>query len=178
MQTINTISLERAEGKTKELLEGIKGKLGMVPNIMATMANSNAVLQAYLNFSEALSQGELPDKLREQIALTVAETNSCKYCLSAHTAIGKMVGLSDEEIEDSRRASSTDSKAEAVLKFSKIMVEKRGNVNSTDIDHLRKEGFSDSDITEIVANIALNLFTNYFNHVADTEIDFPPAREL
>ena len=112
-------------------------------------------------------------KLREQITLTVADANSCEYCLSAHTAIGKMVGLNENELVASRQASSGDAKTDAALKFAHQIVVKRGELLDSEVQAVRAAGYNDGEITEIVANVALNIFTNYFNEIAKTEIDFP-----
>ncbi len=173
MQRINPVDPTTATGKQKDLLDAVKAKVGRVPNLMKTFAASPAALEAYLSFSGALSGGLLDAKLREQIALTVAEANACEYCLSAHTAIGKMVGLDETEIVSGRRASSADAKTNAALTFAHQIVVKRGQVEDADAATVRAAGFGDGEITEIVANVALNIFTNYFNHVAQTVVDFP-----
>ncbi|MBL8187418.1 MAG: carboxymuconolactone decarboxylase family protein [Acidobacteria bacterium] len=173
MPRLNAIDPKEATGKAKELLDGVKTKIGMVPNLMRTFANSPAALEGYLNFSGALSGGLLSAKLREQIALTVADANNCEYCLSAHTAIGKMVGLNENELVASRRAGSSDAKIEAALKFAHQIVIKRGEVTDSEVQAVRVAGYNDGEITEIIANVALNIFTNYFNHVAQTVVDFP-----
>ena len=173
MPRLNAIDPSIATGKAKELLDGVKTKIGMVPNLMRTFANSAAALEGYLSFSGALGGGLLSAKVREQIALAVADANSCEYCLSAHTAIGKRVGLSENEIAASRQASSGDARTDAALKFAHQIVIKRGEVGDRDVQSVRAAGFSDGEITEIVANVALNIFTNYFNHVAQTVVDFP-----
>lgn len=172
MQRITAIDHESAEGKAKELLDGVKAKLGFAPNLMKTMASSLAVLEAYLNFSGSLGT-TLNAKLREQIALTTAEINGCRYCASAHTAIGKMVGLDDGAIIDSRRASSHDPKTDAALKFASALIVSRGKVSQGDFQAVIDAGYTEKEITEIVANVALNIFTNYFNETAGTVVDFP-----
>ena len=173
MPRLKAIETTEADPKTKTLLEGVQKKLGMTPNLMRTMANSPAVLEAYLAFGNALGKGSLTAKLREQIALIVGELNGCQYCLSAHSALGKMVGLSDEEIADSRRGVSPDRKTEAVLRFARKVVTERGRVSDDDVAALRTVGVGDAEVAEIVATVAANIFSNYFNHVADTEVDFP-----
>lgn len=178
MERIKVIATEESTGKAKELLEGVQKKLGMTPNMMRTMAHSPAVLNAYLSFSSALGGGSLPAKLREQIALVVGETSGCQYCLSAHSALGQMVGLSHEEILDSRRGESSESKSRVALRFARELVTERGRVDDYELAQVRKVGFSDGEIAEIVANVALNLFTNYFNHVADPQVDFPAVEPL
>ena len=173
MQRISAIDPTQATGKSKQLLDGVQAKLGITPNLMKTLATAPAALEAYLNFNGALSTGVLDAKFREQIALTVAQANSCEYCLSAHSAIGKMVGLKPEEIESSRESRSADSKRDAGLKFAQAIVVQRGELSDSAVENVRKAGYSDGEITEIVANVALNIFTNYFNHIARTDVDFP-----
>ena len=173
MSRLPALNPEIATGQGQQLLQGVQKKLGFAPNIMRTMANAPAVLQGYLDFSNALSKGNLSPKFREQIALAVSEVNHCGYCLAAHSAIGRMVGLSEEAMMDGRRRESTDPREATALNFSRNVVLNRGWVDDEDVARLRKAGFSDGDITEIIANISLTLFTNYFNHVAGTEVDFP-----
>lgn len=178
MQRLTALNPKTATGQAQGLLKGAESKLGFAPNIMRTMANSPAVLQGYLDFSGALSKSQLSAKFREQIALTVSEANDCRYCLAAHSAIGRTVGLSEEAIRDSRRGESPDTKEATALEFTRLVVSNRGQVSDDEFATLRKAGFTDGEITEILANIALTLFTNYFNHVAGTEVDFPAASEL
>lgn len=172
MQKITAIKHETAQGEAKQLLDGVNAKLGFVPNMMATMANSTAVLEAYLNFSGALGTS-LNAKLREQIALTVAEINGCGYCASAHSAISKMSGLDETAILNARRANSNDAKTDAALKFASTLVVSRGKVSTNDFEAVKNAGYTEKEISEIVANVALNIFTNYFNETAGTVVDFP-----
>lgn len=178
MPRLEPVKHEEAQGKAKELLDGVNDKFGKVPNIFSHMAASPAVLQYYLDSSGALAEGSLPQELREQIALVVGQYNQCGYCLAAHTAIGKMAGLDQDEMLKNRQGEASDDKAGAALAFVRKAVDTRANVSDSDIQALRDAGFSDGDIAEIVANIALNLFTNYFNHIAGTEVDFPAAPDL
>ncbi len=178
MQRLNSVNPETAEGKAKTLLDGVKAKMGMTPNIMKTMANSPAALDAYLNFSNSLRSGVLTAQNREQIAVNVGEFNQCGYCLAAHSTIGKSLGLSEEEIELNRSGTGSDENSQALMIFSRKVVEKRGFVSDQDIQEFRNAGYGDAEITEVVANVALNLFTNYFNHLAATEIDFPEVQPL
>ena len=178
MSRLNTVKYEEATGQARELLDAVKTKLGRTPNIMCVMANAPSVLQAYLGFSGALQEGVLSPTLRERIALAVSEVNGCGYCVDAHTAIGKMAGLDDQALMDSRKGTAADPKEDAAVKFSLKLVEKRGWADDADVEALRTAGYGDAEIAEITANVALNLFTNYFNHVADTKSDFPKAPDL
>lgn len=173
MSRIEPINYEQSTGKAKELLDAVNAKLGITPNMMKTMANSPAVLDAYLKFSDALAHGTLNAKVREQIALTTAEINGCGYCASAHTAIGKMVGLDEAAILAAREASSADAKTEAALKFARALAVNRGQVSDADLQAIKAAGYTDGEIGEIVGAVALNVFTNYFNETAETTVDFP-----
>jgi uncharacterized peroxidase-related enzyme len=178
MSRIKQLDPETATGRAQELLGAVKGKLGLVPNMTRAMASAPVVLDGYVQFSGALSKGTLPAKVREQIALTVAQVNGCDYCLSAHSTIGKMVGLTAEQIRDSRLGTAVDPRTDALLRFARKVVETRGWVSDADLADVREAGFDDSVIAEVVAHVALNVFTNYFNNVAETDIDFPRAEAL
>ena len=173
MQRIKSVNAAEATGKAKQLLDGVQAKLGMTPNLMKTLATAPAALDAYLQFGAALSTGSLDAKFREQIALVVAQANSCEYCLSAHSAIGKMVGLKPDEILASREAHAQDAKRNAGLRFAQTLVVQRGEVSDHTLAEVKAAGYTDGEITEIVGNVAINIFTNYFNHVARTDVDFP-----
>lgn len=165
-------------GPTRDLLEGVRKKLGMVPNMMATMAQSHAALDGYLALSTSLSKGTLDAKTREQIALAVGQANQCDYCLAAHSAIGTMVGLKPDEIDGARRAKVADPKRAAILTLASRIVEVRGNLSNADIAAARAAGISEGELAEVVANVALNIYTNYFNHIAATDVDFPKAAAI
>ena len=178
MQRIQPVDLHQAQGRTKELLDAVQSKFGMVPNLTRAMAVSPSVLDAYLGFSGALSHGVLSPKVREQLALDVGEANHCDYCVSAHAAGAKRAGLSEQEVLDSRYGRSTDGRTDVLLKFARTIVEKQGVVTDADVALVRDAGYGDAEIGEVVAHVALNIFTNYFNHVAGTSIDFPKAAPL
>jgi uncharacterized peroxidase-related enzyme len=173
MSRLAAIQPEAATGKTKELLDAVQAKLKITPNMTRVMANSPAVLEGYLSFSGALAGGALDATLREEIALEVGEQNACQYCVSAHTAIGKMTGLSESEIDAARDARGNSPKRTAALKFAREIVAKKGRIADAEFDAVRNAGFMDVEIAEIIAHVALNVFTNYFNNVGGVEVDFP-----
>jgi uncharacterized peroxidase-related enzyme len=144
----------------------------MVPNLMKTLAQSPAALSGYLNLNQAL-ESALTGPLREQIALAVAGVNDCSYCASAHCAIGATAGVGPDELAANLHGESQDGQTRVALQFARAVVEKRGQVSDEDLDDVRAAGYGDPQIAEIVAVVALNIFTNYFNHVAATDIDFP-----
>lgn len=178
MSRLNPIAPEDATGRAGELLGLVKQKLGLVPNMARAMANAPSVLEGYLLLGGALSKGALPPKVREQIALAVGEANGCEYCVSAHSAIGRSLGLTAEQIRDSRLGFAVDPKADALVRLSRKVVETRGLVSDEDLEAARDAGVDDSEIAEVVGHVALNVLTNYFNHLAGTDIDFPRAAPL
>jgi uncharacterized peroxidase-related enzyme len=145
-------------------------------NFLHLLANSPTALNAYLACAGALSQGQLTPRQRELLALAIAEINGAKYCLSAHYALARKLGLSHDEIRAARRATSADPQTHALLRFAQAVALQRGELSDADFQSLHQAGFTDSLIAEIVSNIALNIFTNYFNSVARTDIDFPQLK--
>ena len=176
MSRIPPVDPTTATGKAREMLAGVQKSLGATPNLYRVVAQSPAALEGVLGLSGALARGRLGSRLREQIALAVAEMNGCDYCLSAHTALGKGVRLSDSELSLARQARASDPGAEAALRFAARVVERHGRVEDGDLAEVRRAGFDDGQIVEIVAETVLNVFTNYLNQVARTEIDFPVVR--
>jgi uncharacterized peroxidase-related enzyme len=166
----------QATGKTKQLFEAVQIKWGAVPNLFRVLGISPAALEGYLRFSDALAGGRLGPRVREQIALVVAEANFCSYCLSTHTFLGGKVGLTNTEIADARHARGADRKTDAILKLARGIVVQRGEVNDADFEQARPSGLTDGDFVETVANVALNIFANYVNHAARTVVDFPEVQ--
>lgn len=156
------------------LLDAVNKQLGVVPNLFRLVGNSPAALEGYLSLMGALAKGELSAPTRERIALAVAEINGCDYCLSAHTYLGKNVAkLDDAELTANRNGGSNDPKAAAAVLFAKQVTDARGRVSNADLEAVKAAGYSEAAVIEIVLNVALNIWTNYVNTVADTEIDFP-----
>lgn len=170
---IQTLNPETTTGEAKELFNAVEKKVGFIPNLIKVFGNSPATLKAYLSLGELTASGNFTSKFREQLALTIAEENECNYCLSAHTAIGKMNGLSEDQIENNRQAQSNDAKIQAGLLFAQQVTKNKAIVNNKDITAVKNAGYTDEDILEIVLNVVSNTLTNYTNHLAETEIDFP-----
>jgi uncharacterized peroxidase-related enzyme len=176
MNRITQLDPAVATGKTKQLFDGVNAKLGVVPNLFRVLGNSPAALEGYLNFSGALAGGTLNPKVREQMALAVAEGNLCSYCLSAHTFIGSKVGLSEKDIAQARKSAAEDAKTDALLKLGLSVLVQRGEISDGALKSARAAGVTDAEIVETVANVAVNIFTNYLYHVARTVVDFPAVK--
>ncbi|ASK54170.1 carboxymuconolactone decarboxylase family protein [Vibrio tarriae] len=171
MSRITPVS--QPQGEAAVTLNAIKQKIGMVPNLYATVAHSSTVLNAYLAFSEALSQGRLTAKQRELIALAVGQANACQYCLSAHTMISRSTGLSDEQILTARQGTAANGLDNALVQLAVSLVKQRGVITDEQLEAARKQGVDEGLVFEVLAQVSANTFTNYANHVAGTDIDFP-----
>lgn len=179
MSHIEALALEAAPESSQPLLAAVKKQIGAVPNMFRTFAHSPAALEGYLGLNGALAKGALDPATRERIALAVAEINGCGYCLAAHTYLGKNVAkLSDAEIEASRQGRSSDARAAAAVAFAAHVAANRGHVGGDQIDSVRSAGYSDGEIVEIIAHVALNTLTNYLNEATGTAVDFPAAPAL
>jgi len=176
MPRITPIDPASATGHVKEVFDGpLKGKHF---NLFKSMAHSPSVLDAYLAMSGALAHGTLNSKERELVQLVVAEANSCEYCAAAHTVIGKLSGLTDAQTLEARRGTVVDAKLDGLAKFALALHEKRGFVSDADIASFKKAGYSEGAIGEVVGAYALAVFTNYFNHVNQTVVDFPAVTKI
>lgn len=160
------------------LLKAVHGKLGLVPNMMATMAHAPSVLRGYLGFADALGGGSLSAREREQVALAVGEANHCDYCVAAHTALGKGAGLQPGEMAAARRATSASPREAALLAWAAALVDTRGEPSDAQWAAARAAGLDDAVLLEVIAAVALNVLTNYVNRAAGTAIDFPAAPAL
>ena len=173
MARITQISDDAAAPETVALFQTIRGKIGMVPNLYRVAGNQPAVLAGLLSLNEKLAGGGFDARTREAIALTVAGANACDYCASAHAAISSGLRVSQDDIEAHLVGRSDDPRRAAILQLSKSIANARGLVTETDLAMAREAGLADSDIVETIANVVANIFTNYLNNVADTDIDFP-----
>jgi len=162
-----------AIGRGKELLESTKAQLGRVPNLYGAMAQSPASLDGYLAFRAALSKGVLNMEMRERIALLTAAMNNCEYCVSAHTFRGGKIGISPDELAATQKSHSEDPKIAAALRFVDAIIMQRGRISDSDFADVKSHQWSDEEIGEMVAHVALNVFSNYFNQIAKPELDFP-----
>lgn len=169
MARLNIVDPSTATGKAKEIFNGpIKGKH---LNIFKGIANNPAVLGAFLGFMGGIKGGALTPAEHEQIALAVGGRNGCDYCLAAHSMMAAGTGLSTEDIESAKKGESSDAKTTALLKFTNAVIDKNGNVSDEELNAFKAAGYDDAAVVEVIGGIAVNTFTNLFNHVNNTEID-------
>lgn len=172
------IDPETAAAPVKDLLDATQKQLGRVPNLYRAMANSPKALEAYLACRAALQGGTLDAKMRERVALLVAQLNACDYCVAAHSFRGERIGIAADDLNDTRLARSGSPKIHAALTFVGALVEGRGSVDIQLRAHLFELSWTEAEIGEIVAHVALNVFSNYFKHIAEPALDFPAAAAL
>ncbi|MFJ8472386.1 carboxymuconolactone decarboxylase family protein [Kitasatospora sp. NPDC094011] len=173
MSRLSTVNPDSAAPAAKALLDKVDRMLGVTPNMMRAMAVSPAVLDGYLSFSGALAKGHLSAAVREQIALVTAVENSCEYCYAAHHVLGAKAGVSTADLAAGGHAEASDPKVAAALRFARAVIRDKGFVSDADLDAVREAGYGDGEIGEIIGAVALNTFTNYFNSVGRTDLDFP-----
>jgi len=178
MPRLNVVEPSEATGKAKELFEGPLKSMQL--NIFKGMANSPAVLNAYVQLTGALSDTvSLGAKERELVQIAVSELNGCNYCQGAHTMLGKNAGLSEHQTIAARKGETTgDAKLDGLVRFARTLHEKRGFVSDSDLDEFRSAGWDDAAVAEVVAVYAAITFTNFFNHVNETDVDVPAAPAL
>ena len=173
MPRIPAIDPTAATGAAADQLALTRKMFGATPNMFTTAAQSPAALTAMNAFFAALGKGQLGGKVGEQVAIAVAQTNGCEYCLAAHTAIGGMHGVSAADLGDAKRGAASDARAQAALTLALAIVRTKGRVTDAELAAARVAGLVEGEIVEVVAHVALNVFTNYFNNLAGTDVDFP-----
>jgi uncharacterized peroxidase-related enzyme len=175
MTRLHTAPLEQAEGKAAELFKKIKGAAGFVPNAYADLgANNPEALEFVLGLDALIRKTSLTMKDVETIRIAVSQDANCHYCLAAHTVFAQRAGISAEAIYAFRHGKpSGDARIDAVAAFSYALVSKRGLVAPEVLAEIRAAGFSDRQITDVLLVIAGITFTNLFNRVNDTVLDFP-----
>lgn len=173
MTRVPLLDAHTAKPEAQGLLRSITQAMGTTPAMFQAVANSPAALKSMWGSFGALGAGTLGAKLGEQIAIAVAERNRCAYCLAAHNALGRGAGLSDEQLASAQMGESSDPRTQAALRFALRLVSARGQVDAAEVQALRSAGFDDGQVVEVIAHVALNLFTNYVNLALDVPVDFP-----
>jgi uncharacterized peroxidase-related enzyme len=175
MPRLNYVEPEEADAFTRKLFD----KVGMVPNLYCMMANSSTVLDGFLKLNACLEGARLEKRLREMVYLLTSQLNGCEYCLASHTATAvEHKVLTKEETVLARKAQSPDPKVDALLKFAKAVVEKRGHVDDAVVQAVKDQGFSDEEIVEAIGTIGMATLSNYIAIVGETELDFLDAPPL
>lgn len=176
MAHVSLVDPASSPAAVKPALDAIKGAFGVVPNMFKAVANSSAALNSMWGSFGALGAGKLGARLGEELAVAIANANACEYCLSAHTALGRKAGASADDMAAAQVGHSHDPRTQAALTFALKVVRDRAAVTEADIAALKSAGFDDEAVVEIIAHVALNLFTNYVNVALNVPVDFPGVK--
>jgi len=170
---IKPVNPDTADAKAKPILEATKKTFGKHLNFFSTLANAPAVLQGYTGLSTALGGGLLSPKIREEIAVAVSARNGCGYCLTAHGHAAGSNGIGNDELKTLFNGKVNAPREQAAVTFAFAVLENQGRVQDTDLESVRAAGFSDGEILEIIAHVAMTFFSNALNNVSSPEIDLP-----
>ena len=179
MSRIAIPAIATATGATAEVYTQVKKIAGgSVPNLFAAVGHlAPATLAAVLNAEGALASSSLSKQDLETIKLLVSEQTGCDYCVAAHAMLGKMTGLSPEALKQIRGGLPTgDAKRDALVRFVLILQKSSGTISESEFSAIRTAGYSETQLAEISLAIALTIFTNTFNRINDTDVDFPPVK--
>lgn len=168
MSRINTISLDTATDATRTVLEGVKKKIGFLPNLFATLATAPVALDTYVQASAILGKTSLSAQQKEAVYLATSQVNGCDYCLAAHTLFAGKSGLSAQDIVAARQG-----ELNAYAALARQLSESRGHLSDAQIAAARDAGIDNIKIIEVIALVAVQTLTNYLNNTALTDIDFP-----
>ena len=176
MARLPLVDPDQTSGKTRLLLDSLAKRRGRVTNMVRVLANSPATLNAFFSFNAAMAPSALSGDLRERIAIAIAQANGCDTCLAAHTAFGREEGISSDELDLARRASSDNATYDALLRFAVSAQETNGRLDDACLRELRALGVSDGLMLDVLATVYINAFTNAVNHLAETEPDYPSVK--
>jgi uncharacterized peroxidase-related enzyme len=178
MSTFNPVDPKTANTDAKAALDLVQSVFGGIPNLMRMLAIAPNILRGIMALNQEVTGGELETALVEQVALLASGINQCEYCVAVHVHVGQQAGLSREELICNLQGEASDAKSQAVLNFTRAVVDNRGKVDPSLVNALREQGLSDKAIVEIVGVIGLYTFLNYVKHVTEPALDFPAVEEF
>ncbi|WNG44155.1 carboxymuconolactone decarboxylase family protein [Archangium minus] len=175
MARFQAIPFEEATGATAEVFTALKQSLGRIPNAYATLGSLQpAALKAMLAADKALAGGSLSKPDQETVKLVVSEAVGCDYCVAAHTLVGKMAGLSPEAMRQVRAGQPTgDAKRDALVRFVRYLLAHPGTLPDAEVSAILEAGYTPQQLVEVGLAISVITFTNVFNRINDTVLDFP-----
>ena len=178
MKILNQLNHEERSSESNEILDQVKKKIGMIPNLYQHIAHSPNVLKGIIDFGNALNNGELNKREVQAIDLVISEENECQYCLAAHTAVAKMLGFTEEDTIKLRKATIDDPKLRALTQLAKEILNRKGFPSEKLINNFFSAGYSKAALVELIGHISNMIFNNYIDHLSEPEIDFPKAPNI
>ena len=173
MTTFTVHTAESAPDRSRPLLEGIRKAFGFVPNLFAVFAESPAALQGALAMADAFSKSTLSPVEQQLVALTVSEANDCRFCVAAHSTIAKRMAKADPTLVTATLARSplADARLDALVVFTRKVVEQRGVVTEEDVTAFLEAGYSKAQIIEVLLGVGMKTFNNYTDHIAHVPLN-------
>ncbi|MFZ4807952.1 MAG: carboxymuconolactone decarboxylase family protein [Hyphomicrobiaceae bacterium] len=177
MRTIDVPARADVSAANQTIFDQLKGKLGFVPNLYATLAHSEHALASYLAFQNARSS--ITGKAREVVNLVVSQVNACDYCLAAHTVIGGMVGFTPEQILEIRSGrASWSAELDALARLTRSIASNRGHADPLLVDAFFAAGWTKENLVDAIVVIGDKTVTNYLHATTKVPVDFPAAPAL
>jgi uncharacterized peroxidase-related enzyme len=166
-------SIETAPARSRPLLEGVKQALGFVPNLYGVFAESPTALQGALAIWEAFSHSSLSSTEQQLVVLAVSEANDCEYCVAAHSTLAKRLANVDAALVDAtrRREPLPNAKLDALVTFTRIVVEQRGVLTEADVAAFLEAGYTKAQVIEVLLGVGMKTFNNYVDHIAHTPLN-------
>ncbi|MDC1107388.1 carboxymuconolactone decarboxylase family protein [Prolixibacteraceae bacterium] len=178
MSQINVPTRDQVDDRSKEIFNTLEKQIGMLPNLYATIGYSSDVLEGYLKYSSVVGSSSFNKKEIEAVKLAVAQVNDCVYCLSAHSAISKMNGFTDEELLAIRRGKVADARLSVIVDIAQEIADNRGKLRQESLDRFFAHGFDNKALIDLVALVNVSSFTNFIHNATEVDVDFPLAPEL
>ena len=177
MTTIKALKRDEVNATNQAIFDNLEKAVGFVPNLYAAYANSETALENYLNFANAKTS--LKAKEKEAVNLAVSEVNGCTYCLSAHTAIAKMNGFTEDQVLELRAGkASFDTKFNALASLAKNLTETRGKADQNTVENFFDAGFDKGNLIDVIVLVGEKTISNYVHNTTDVPVDFPLAQPL
>ena len=177
MNTFNVPTREDVSTNNQAIFDNLTKAVGFVPNLYATYAHSDTALENYLNFANAKTS--LSAKEKEVVNLAVSQVNDCIYCLSAHTAIGKMNGFTDAQILELRAGYSTvNNKLDALARLARNITENRGRTDEDVLENFFNAGYTKANLIDTISLVGDKTISNYIHSTTQVPVDFPVAQPL
>lgn len=173
MTTFVVHTIEAAPVRSRPLLEGVKQALGFVPNLYGVFAESPAALQGALAIWDAFSHSSLSSVEQQLVMLAVSEANDCEYCVAAHSTLAKRMAKVDAALVDAtrRRGLLPNAKLDALVTFTRVVVEQRGVLAEADVAAFLEAGYTKAQIIEVLLGVGMKTFNNYVDHIAHTPLN-------
>jgi len=164
---------ESAPAASRPLLEGIGRSVGFVPNLFGVFAESPAALRGALAIYEAFSMSSLAPAEQQLVMLAVSEANDCEYCVAAHSTLAKRLAKVDPALVSAvrRREALADAKLDALVTFTRKVVEQRGMLAEAEVAAFLNAGYSRAQVIEVLLGVGMKTFNNYVDHIAHTPLN-------